>query len=503
VVALGALDGKVIDSSGNLRQENLSGLPENFEIVGLGGGEEAAIAEMVHAALVPPYANPVQLEAAPGNRTIAIAAGRGSHCRAVASNGSGTRFADSGELEGFSGRLRGPSSIMAGSSAEFYFAPDSEGELGRELSFTAVASDFGKEERAGLAPGKITQGYESRFSMAFSEGGRYVVRVSDQFARQHAAAYVEVLALEARLAGIEGQKHEFLLVLGGKPVDGAVLVSLDGGQAREIPASNGRLFAYAAPSQGGHYMEFSYRGASAKAHFSSSQESPLAAFAKYAAAGALALAAFYLLMRAGKKPKYILKFPGGEFRGIEAKKASAGDFILAYEAADARMGGHGLPMYADEIAACMALGKGKGPAEASSCLSCLSSLVERGVFCEHEGAYIPRKKLRGFLPWELFALRLVHDLLLEQGQRFCAKRRMVLRGRKLELCLFSGSRPPLSGMKMGVPRVILLPDEEALAAFLSGMDGVGKEQSMLRIAYWNGAILPVVASRKELEPLIS
>ena len=505
VIVLESLEGRVIDSHGALSQEDASG--SGFEIISMEpNGENAAARQAARSALAARGAAAAVLRPETHNFTAAVAATQSAYCRAVFIGDSGAcRYANTGMLSSLQGRLAGPSSVNAGQSAIYEFQLANGTEEGRRLQFFAVwyagGSEAGRKEIAG---GEIVGGFASRFALNFSSGGDYVVRVLDQFGRAHASAYVEAEGLSVKPVSQQGNRYEYTVMFGGEPAEGAVKAWIDSGAPNEYYASGGRLIVLAAPSAGSHTMNFEYSGLRAQSDFSAQGGGLADTYLRIGIPAAIFVLAVVFLLRAGKKAKYTITFPQFAERAQESFSADRSELVSAWEKADLKLGGHRLPAYPEEIAG--ALLEGKNAAKAL-CISeysmqrALRCLSKKGAFKECNGLFIPSSRTGGFSPAELFALRLMHDLLLERGVRFEKKREMLVKGAGIEIALFSGKGGVLK--KIGkVRRAIVFESNEELEKFESSLDEGSREDTRIKIAHSNGKLVFVVANRQELDAIL-
>lgn len=501
VVALVALQGKTIDANGNIAPTNGS-LPPIFEEVGLrpSGSLEAA-QQAARLALMPSQAEPVRALAA-GNFTIAVPINSSfACCRAIMGMGDGkARPADSGQLEAPGGLLLGPSRLAAGEQGAYEFSLLGSGEVGRALRFFASAhSASGEEYRREIAGGEIKEGWASRLQLSFPSGGKYVVRITDQFGRQHAAAYVAVPMLEVLPVSEEGSRYEFLALLDGEPASGAISARLDNGTPRNYSLQGGRLVLWAAPSSGSHTLHFSLSGSGADYEFTAQQSGAgalLDTYVRFGVPAAIFVLAVFLLLRAGRRSKYSITFPEQAPCEPLLVPASASELLAAYKAADRKFGGFSLPCYAHEIASALSRAKGQGLNQ-HSVLCVLRRLCEQGVFAEHESAFIPSALMGGFSAKELCMLRAIHEAMLERGLRFSRKPVIAVRKNGLELALFRGKASVLAGMGKAC-RAVVFESEEEIRAFHKGLSEPLPENSRTRLALGNDKVIFVPATRAGL-----
>jgi hypothetical protein len=508
LIVLQSLPGRAIEEDGDIVEANESETAFAALVRLRPGREGEAAAEAAREALFGRQAWG-QYALREGNGTIAIPLEGNlseTHCRAIMGLGGGKyRFSDSGRVDAYPGRLEGPPSVIAGKEAEFELSGISEQERGRNLRFAAVSSAGRREvARKEIAGGTITEGWATGFSLNFSGGGPHVVRVVDQYGRVHAAAYIDVEGLEASLGSKEGNRYEVFLRMGGKPAEGKVLARIDDGQAKEFQAENGTVVIFAAPAQGSHVMGFDLGGARAEMPFSHEGGGFVESYAKYAAAGAILLLAFYLAVGAARKAKYRIVFPDSAPRQ-EIARLSWGDMRDAWRASDGKNGGHCLPAYPHEIAESIAIApRKKGErihADAQSCLFALRRLSKQGVFAECGGGFMPATELSGFSPGQMGVLRLVHDIMLEHGLLFRKGRLIRAEGGEYEISLFCGKRALLERMGKK-PRAVLFAGEEELEGLKQELAEPTPQNNRVKIAVDNGWLIFLVAKRSTVEPLL-
>ena len=506
VLVLEALPGKSIDENGNIALQNAS-LPENFELVRLlPQNEEGAVFETVGHALFLAGAESVRASSLPGNITLAVPLNASTaYCRAVCEQGGGRyRFSDSGRLSSPPGSLAGPARLAAGQTGIYEFSLPDGSEVGRNLRFFAVAYlPEGESFRQEIAGGEIKQGWASRFQLNFSSGGRYVVRVIDQFARVHASAFVSVPALSVVPISAEGSRYEFLALLDDVKAEGAISAQLDNGAPKNYSLHEGRLVIWSAPSQGNHTFGFEFSGARAVYPFISEQSGMgalIETYLRFGVPAAIFVLAVFLLFRAGRRAKYSITFPEVAISDPAVVGISASEIVSAYFCADKKFGGFSLPCYPSEIAAELCREEGGRcalPINAHSVLRILRKLSSTGVFAEHEGAFIPRAKMGGFSARELLMLRIIHECMLERGLRFSRKSVITVKKGELELALFRGRESLLLGIGQAC-RAIIFESNEELEKFIDELAAPGFENNRIRLASDNDKIVFVVASRGSL-----
>lgn len=504
VIVLESLAGRVIGTDGAL---SAGGTGPGFETVQLVPGEEGKAAkEAARLAMVPFGANAVKTEGRTGNFTIAVPVSSAlAYCRAAYIGSAGEcRHADSGALLAPPGSLIGPEKALAGKDYVFEFSLEDGSEAGRRLRFFA-ATYAGQNEvaRKEIAGGEIKGNFASRFALNFSSGGKYVVRILDQFSRLHAAAYVEVAGLDARMVSQEGNRYEYFVLFGGEGADGKVEAWIDSGEPKEYYAAGGKLVIWAAPSQGKHTMNFEHRGLRAHQDFEAAGGGLAETYLRLGAPALVFLFAVYFLLRAGKKAKYTITFPQFAERELEVIDAAPDEIECAWERADGKRGGFGLAAYPEEIAKALddARHGAADSVSAHSVFRVLRALVKQGRFAESGGGFIPASRLGGFTAGETASLRLLHDLLLERGVAFARSRRIVVKSSGIELALFQGKNKILE--KIGrLRRAVVFGSREELEAFEESLDANGKEDVRIKIALANGKVVFVPAARAELEAIL-
>ncbi|VVC01110.1 Uncharacterised protein [uncultured archaeon] len=505
VVALQSLDGRLVSQNGSLSEANGS---YGFGTVEIEPGAEAMAAHAAAMmAIIPPDAGAQIALARGGNLTIAVNAnGSIAYCRAVyLSSGGACRSSDSIRLESPAGRLKGPSSLLEGEKGVFEFSLANGSEVGRSLRFYASLLDGKKAvARQEIAGGKISDGWASAFGVEAPEGGKYVLSVSDQFGRVHAESYLESLGFSVSEVSRDGARREYAATFGGKPLSGIVGARIDEGEAKQYYSSNGTLVVFAAPSAGRHAIHFSYGALSASQDFAQESIGVLDTYVRLGIPSLAFLAAVFLLLRAGRKTRYRITFP--KKAGLEMRQAAStqGELRRAWAAFDRKIGGFSLACTPEEIASELPaiMGERKGTAlNLQSVRKALLRLSQGGLFAESEGWFIPRACMKGFTASEACALRLIHDLLLERGIPFQRRRIIRLKGRGLELALFSGKKPALEGIGKG-RRAIVFPGKEGLAEFEKSLEAPSEENVRIKLALSNGKLLLAVASRQALERIL-
>ena len=509
-IVLEALSGKTIDGSGNLAPLDGS-IPSGFEEVRLSPQDSGgAVQETVERVLFQPGIEPMRLSALPGNATLAVQVNSSdAYCRAIcALGGARSRFSDSGRLSASPGRLFGPSHLAAGQEGVYEFSLPENSEVGRSLRLFAVAYlPEGEAFRREIAGGEITRGWASQFPLNFSRGGAYAVRITDQFARVHASAFVQVPQLSAIPLSQEGSRYEFLVLLDGVPAQGAISARLDNGTPKNYSVQGGSLVVWSDPPQGSHTMEFELSGSRAAYAFTPRQSGMgalLDTYLRFGVPAAIFVLAVFLLFRAGRRAKYAITFPEQALPMPGVASVASGDLASAYLRADRKFGGFFLPCYPSEIAAELSRpggGKGALAINAHSVLRILRRLAQQGLFAEHEGAFILRSRMGGFSSRELLMLRTIHECMLERGLRFSRKQAITVKKGELELVLFRGKESVLAGIGKAC-RAVVFESGEELEEFKSDISAIDAQNGRIRLALWNDSLLLVAASRGSLEGIL-
>jgi len=503
VLVLEALPGKTIDEDGNLAPQNAS-LPKNFELVHLSPSDDGgAVAETVKRAFFIAGAQSVRTSSLPGNITLVVPLNKSTaYCRAVCEQGNGRyRFSDSGRLSPPPGSLIGPSQLAAGQAGIYEFSLPDGNEVGRNLRFFAVAYlPEGESFRREIAGGEIKQGWASRFPLNFSRGGKYVVRVMDQFARVHASAFVQVPTLSIVPVSAEGSRYEFLALLDNVAVEGAISARLDNGAPKNYFVHEGRLVIWSAPSQGNHTFGFEFSGSRAEypfISFRSGMGALIDTYLRFGVPAAIFVLAVFFLMRAGRRTKYSITFPEVALFESDVVDVGASEIVSAYTLADKKFGGFSLPCYPQEIASELCReknGRHALPINSHSVLRILCKLSSQGIFAEHGGAFIPKAKMSGFSARELLMLRTIHECMLERGLRFSRKPIITAKKGELELALFQGRKSLLSGIGKAC-RAVIFESKEELEQIMEELAAPDFENSRIRLALDNDKLVFVVASR--------
>ncbi len=500
LVVLQSLEGRQISEDGKISGQGKSAW---FEAVLLEHGKEKEAARSAaFAAILPPSANTTKEALGTSNITVAIMVdGKTAYCRAVLVAEGKCRFVDSGRMESLPGSLRGPSQLVSGKAGVFEFSLGGQQDVGRELRFFAVAYLNGEEAQRGeISGGKISEGWVSSFPIAITRGGRYVVRVLDQFSRPHASAYLEVAGLQAIPVSQQGERFEFRLFFGGKPAEGKVRAWIDGGEGRDYFASNGTLVVYAGPSAGKHTLNFEHGGAVDSVPFEFYPNGLTETYLRLGIPAALFLSAVFILLRGPKKPTCCITFPELAQGKMEELEASGGQLVRAWKAADRKNGGHRLPCYAEEIGSAFVEGIGKGgklAVDGYSTSAALRELASRGAFFEHRGLFIPCKETGGFSSEQLFCLRQLHDRMLEQGLKFKREGVVKVEGSPYEFMAFSSKQSVLGGLgKEG--RVVVFDSEKSRADFTRSLRENCAENTRIKLALSLGKLRLVAANGKEI-----
>ncbi|VVC00745.1 Uncharacterised protein [uncultured archaeon] len=503
LIVLVLLSGRQIDANGRMSTLAESG----FETVGLSPGEgEKAASDAAMLAMIPKNLQKSLVAFSEGNGTIAVAAGTNfTYCRLAYVSPLSCRHADSGLLAKPQGSLNGPDEVLAGKNAQFEFSLPDGSEIGRDLKFYA-ATYCGREgvSHKEIAGGKIAEGFASRFTLSFQQGGKCTVNIEDQFGRLHAAAYVRSLALEAKLVQQQGSRYEYRLLFGGEGASGPVEAWIDDGQKKEYSASNGTLIIWAAPSEGSHTMHFSYSGLSAQSDFYAQGGGLLETYLRLGVPAAIFLLAVFVLLRAGRKAKYMITFPEFAETPTEMLGADAAAIVRAYGQADRKRGGFCLPAYPEEIGKELLamMGKKEGATlDPHSVLRALRELSQEGVFAEAEGAFVPAENMSGFSAQELCMLRLLHDCMLERGVPFRKGAVVEVKKGGIEFSLFRGRKSVLGKIGRN-ERVVLFESREALDEFERSLGAPDEENAMIKIAMGNGKVRFAAALRNEILGLL-
>jgi hypothetical protein len=326
-----------------------------------------------------------------------------------------------------------------------------------------------------------------------------VVRITDQFGRQHAAAYVEAPMLEVLPVSEEGNRYEFLVLLDGKPASGAISARLDNGTPRNYSLQDGRLVLWAAPSSGSHALHFGLSGSAAAYQFTATASGAGALLDTYLRLGvpaAIFVFAVFLLLRAGKRSKYSIAFSEQAQCEPCLVSTTASEVLAVYREADRKFGGFSLPCYAHEIAAALSRAKGQ-EINQHSVLCMLRKLALQGVFAEHESAFVPSPATRGFSAKELCMLRAIHEAMLERGLRFSRKQVVPAKSNALELALFRGPSSVLAGIGKAC-RAVVFESEEEIRAFHGELSVPLPENNRIRLALENDKVIFVPATRAGL-----
>jgi hypothetical protein len=504
VIVVESLSRRVIDESGKLLPANGS---TGFEIVMLEPGKEGAAAlEAARRAIFSNGSGSARIGNSQGNFTIAVAANASLlYCRAIyLSNASVCRVADTGALSKPEGKLEGPAIINEGSNAAFEFSLANGSELGRDLKFYALLYR-GREKiaRQEIAGGKINEGWASVFAMNVTQGGKYVLRVEDQFGRVHAAAYFEALWLDVAPVSQSGNRYEFYAKVGDEPINGMVDAWIDDGEKKQFYASSGTLVVWASPAAGNRVMHFGYSGMENSYQFTAKGGGIVDAYIRLGVPALAFLLAVYFLLRAGRKVKYTITFPQFARQVPKIVLTDAQQLKQAWRFADRRIGGYQLAIQPEEMADALVkqMGLKETRINAYSVQRALRELAKNGEFSEDDGLFAPKEALDGFSIAELRVLRLLHDLMLERGLKFEKKKRLKLAGSGLELVLFEGKGSVLEniGKKR---RAIVFESRESLEEFEDSLEEPEKDGIRIKLALSNGKILFVAATRNEVEPIL-
>ncbi len=504
VIVLDMLSGRVIDMHGRLNSSNESHWFETVEM--LPGNEEEAAKQAAKQALFIPNAGAVEYGGKSGNFTLGIEFdGNKSYCRAIYIGEGNCRFADTGEISKPEGILVGPKRAFAGKEEVYEFSIAENEEVGRNLDFFAAAYEGrAKSFEEEIAGGKIQQGWASRFLLNFSKGGKYTVKMLDQFGRLHASAYTEVMGLDVKPVLQDSNKYEFYAKVGDEPVNGKFDVWIDEGESKQYYASNGTLLVWAAPAAGQRTMHFDFEGLQADYGFYSEGGGFLENYMRYAVPAIIFLAAVFLLARAGKKANYTITFAQPASAPPKMMAVSPKELEVAWKRADRKFGGFGLAMNADEIADELHKMKGEGAGimiNHYSLLQALRKLVQQGKFAESDGTFALSSKLGNFSAKELKILRLVHDIMLEHGLKFKRGKRITVKSGELEIVLFRGKKSVLQGI--GKPtRAVIFETREQSDLFEKQLGSNETTDTRIKLAVSNNKVLFVAATRQELEAIL-
>ncbi|MEM4554407.1 MAG: hypothetical protein QXT25_00975 [Candidatus Anstonellaceae archaeon] len=481
-VAIVALEGKAIDQYGKITSiEGNSG----FEVVKLHlGKEEEAVQEAVKKALLNEnarmFSGRVSIMDYPVNSTAA-------YCRIV-HVGEQCRMIDTGRLSSAPGRLMGPKEVVAGQPAQFELELENERRAQLEAKIFAGRKQIGKQE-VGVAFGERWVGL---FSANFSTSGPAIIKVEDQFGNLKAAAYLQVLGLSAKPLGMRGNRHEFELTFGGKPVEGAVFAWLDDGQKKQVYSSAGKVAVLANPSKPTQIINFEYQGAKATLDYRIEPKGFVERYVKYALPALALVVGAYLLLRANRKVKYRIVFP--ESAQLPPAMVSVGwnEVLQAYYEADRKNGGHCLAVYPEELAAALSAKK-RSAIDQHSLHEVLEALVQKGKMCQYEQAYAPAKVLGKLTCGQLHALRILHDAMLEHGLKFSRKKNIV---GNLEIVLFEGKEKVLSVLGAR-RRAVLFESSKQKEEFFASLQQ-DKSDILIKIALQNGKLLILSPDKKEI-----
>lgn len=541
LVVIESLPGRVIGENGTISPAP-SGAQADFEAVPLSPSQENdAALRSLQAALAPKSALRVEVEGRGKELTVAIPIKdyqAVAHCRVYQFSNSSCRFSDTGKISKPNGRLYAKAEALSGESVDFEFSLGKQ-EGGRRLKLYAV--DFAgrnEEGRQEVADGVVASGWAGRFSMKLRGEGRHTIWLVDQFGRRHASATVDVRGFSAALVKQSNNRLEFLALFGGEPLTGEVAAWIDGGGRMRFHSNNGTLIVWASPAPGSRTLHLSYLGMETESEIVFG-ESPIGNYLRLLAPALLFLLAVFLLLRAKDRVKYRIIFPQFAHGGRENVQVGKECFVAAWKWADGKLGGQCLPASAEEIGKCLACvlggdkadegreargrdggkawaaqtrgGRGKtGGAGAagrelafshSSVRRALLGLVAQGDFEESEGLFIPVKYSGGFSAWQNRALRLVHDILLENGLPFSKRRVVRVKRLGLEVAVFGGEKCVLGGIGRE-RRVVIFEDASSLAAFRKTLDAPTAESVRIKIAEQNGKVEFVIATRKGIEDAI-
>lgn len=505
IIVVQSARGKAISESGDLLFANLSA---GAELVGLEpGGEAKAAKDVARKAVFSSEAEWREIAAGQGNFTAAYFSNESAlYCRAIYADKKGAcRVADSGRAVKPEGKLSGPKEIRQGEKAAFDFSLGGSSEVGRNLRFYAVLLQGRKEvARREIAGGQIRQGYESMFSIEAPEGGKYILQAVDQFGRKHASAYFEAVALQVQAVLQEGNSYEFYIAASGEPVTGMVSARIDDGERKQFYANSGKLVILASPKAGNRTLHFEYRGMQTEAGIEATGGGLLEAYVQLGIPALVFLFAVFLLLRAKRKVKYCITFPEVAQGKAVMVHVPQDEVLSAWKEADRKIGGYSLPCSPDEIGNALCE-KRDGMKEVSlnhdSVLGVLRKLVARGRIIETNGLFVPANKAGGFAPEQLWALRFLHDLMVERGARFERKTVQKIAGRGVELAVFTGKESVLRNVGRE-RRAVVFPSREGLELFERSLKRHEPENVRIKIALSNGKIFFACATRAEIEPLL-
>ncbi len=501
VVAIVALPGRKISASGEISDAvGESG----FEIVGLLVGAEKSAARQAARQALATAGNVVEEESWEGERTLVLEMNSSQvYCRAAYFDQNGEcRFAETGLLQKPSGTLVGRARAVIGAPEQFEISIGGNGEAGGKLELEALVIAGRKEiGRLAIAEGEIGRGWAGIFSVNFSAEGPSLVRVEDQFGRLLAQAYVEVLGLKITPVLRQKDRHEFAASFGGKPLDGPVLVWLEDGEKKQFYSNGGKLVVWAGPAQTKSSMSFEYQGVVKRLEYQTGGSGLLETYLGYGLPSAALLLAVYLLIRARRKTKYSIVFPDGAGGAPRIMDTCWAEICSAYKAADARLGGHCLAVYPDEIAWQLSLKKG-AKIDAHSLRRVLAKLVEHGKLCESEGAFVPSKMTGNFTCAQLLAMRTLHDVMLERGLKFARKKLLALPKNRLEIAIFDCDSDALRGMGK-LRRALLFENTHQKNMFEQRLSRQCAQNSKIKLAIENNKLLLACPTRSELEALLA
>ncbi|MEM4348270.1 MAG: hypothetical protein QXN37_01740 [Candidatus Anstonellaceae archaeon] len=487
VVSIIALEGKAIDQYGKIIQiENWS----EFELVRLYLGKETEAAqEAAKKALLDEnaklFSGRNSIISYPVNFTPA-------YCRIV-HIGQQCRVIDTGKLYPPEGRLKGPNEVVAGQQAQFELELENERRAQLEAKIFSGRRLVGKQD-IGVAYGESWVGL---FSVNLSTSGPAIIKVEDQFGNLKASAYVQVVGLSARPIGVKGNRHEFELTFGGRPVEGAVFAWLDDGQKKQVYSSFGKVVVLANPSKPTQTINFEYQGAKATLEYKIEPRGFFESYAKYALPAIALVVGAYLLLRANRKIKYRIVFPETARLPPAMVSVRWKEMEEAYYEADRKNGGHLLTVYPEELAAALAAKK-KVAIDQHSLNEVLETLVRKGKMSNYEQAYAPAKILRKLTCGQLHALRILHDAMLENGLRFSRKRNLV---GGVEIVLFEGKEKVLVGLGKR-RRAVLFESAKQKEDFLESLRQNTEQDVLIKIAIQNRKLFLMAPDKKEIQKVL-
>ncbi len=535
LIVVESLPGRIIGKNGTIAQAPQGASATrpgerqpapDFESIALSPSQEKGAAlQSAQAALAGKDADEVGIGSRGKELSVAVPMKGGqqnAYCRIYQFSNSSCRFSDTGKIVKPNGRLYAKAEALSGENVDFEFSLGKQ-EGGRRLKLYAV--DYAGRKEVGrkeVADGIVASGWAGRFTLRLTGEGRHSVWLVDQFGRRHASATLDVRGFSASLVKQGNSRLEFSTLFGGMPLDGDVEAWIDNGAKMKFHSDNGTLAIWASPAPGSRIVHLSYRGMEVESKIIFG-ESQFGNYLRLLVPALLFLLAVFLLLRSKDKVKYRITFPHFAHGGRETVEAGAGDLVEAWREADRKLGGHCLPASCGEIGKClphilgMKRGKMRGGAPGgkaagqiigsadeeaafsqSSMRRALLELSAQGLFAESDGFFIPAKYCGGFSAWENRALRLVHDVLLENGLPFSKKRAVAVRGIGLEIAIFGGNGSVLAGIGRE-RRIVVFEDAHALSEFRKTLAMPTEESVAIKLAEQNGKAEFVIATRKGIE----